>query len=523
MEEESSTPSIRPSRRSEQPNSVGYALVFALVAGLTALLVALSTHIPIVHLAAPYILLTTLVAFLLGLGPATLAVVLGMLAYSYFFSPSLHSLAPVTHASARWEGLAELFVLNVGAGCLALLIRRSEQQRTRLATEVAKSREAVERLEVKNELILNAAGEGIIGLSTKGVMTFVNPSAARMLGYDVNDLIGNYSHSLWHHTRADGSVYPANECWVYQAYRDGVSHHISDEVFWKRDGSSFPVDYASTPIWEHGKLVGAVVVFTDTSERRAVEEALQKSFEREQRIAETLQSSLLTQVPEQISDFKFETVYQPAWEEARVGGDFYDVFVIGPDKIGIAVGDVSGKGLSAAAQVAMVRNFVRSHAYEHDSPSTVSEHVNSALALDSSFEGFATVFFGVLDCSARTLTYASSGHSPAILWRQDEGSAVLLGLTGLPYGVMPNASYEEQTIRLSSGDEVLLGTDGLYEEHCGEHYLGLDGLVDIYAHLKHSGHSSAAELVEQVVDLCGSKLRDDVAVLRISVVGQPRQ
>lgn len=132
------------------------------------------------------------------------------------------------------------------------------------------------RLIHQNELILQSAGEGIYGLDCEGKTTFVNPAAARLLGWKQEELVGQSMHAVLHHTRSDGSSYPKEECPIYTAFMDGAVHHIENEVFWRKDGSSFPVEYTSTPIHEDNKLVGAVVVFTDISERiRAEHEAKQ--------------------------------------------------------------------------------------------------------------------------------------------------------------------------------------------------------------------------------------------------------
>ncbi|MBM9615502.1 PAS domain-containing protein [Desulfobulbus rhabdoformis] len=119
------------------------------------------------------------------------------------------------------------------------------------------------RIKRQMELILESAGEGIFGLDVEGKVTFVNKAASKMLGWDPDDLVGQEHHALIHHTRADGSPFPVAECPIHQAYRDGKIHFGDDEVFWKRDGSSFQVEYISTPILENRKLTGAVVVFRD--------------------------------------------------------------------------------------------------------------------------------------------------------------------------------------------------------------------------------------------------------------------
>ncbi len=119
------------------------------------------------------------------------------------------------------------------------------------------------RIKRQMELILESAGEGIFGLDVEGNVTFVNKTASHMLGWEPDDLVGQAHHAIIHHTRADGSAYPVEECPIHQAYRDGKIHFGDDEVFWKRDGSSFQVEYISTPILENRRLTGAVVVFRD--------------------------------------------------------------------------------------------------------------------------------------------------------------------------------------------------------------------------------------------------------------------
>jgi PAS domain S-box-containing protein len=142
----------------------------------------------------------------------------------------------------------------------------------------------------QNELILEAAGEGIYGLDCEGKTTFLNPAAAHMLGFDTNTLIGQPMHALLHHTRPDGSPFPKEECPIYAAFKDGAVHHVDDEVFWRKDGSSFPVDYTSTPIHENGKLTGAVVVFKDITERKQAEQELRKAYAEVEQMKERLEA-----------------------------------------------------------------------------------------------------------------------------------------------------------------------------------------------------------------------------------------
>ena len=163
-------------------------------------------------------------------------------------------------------------------------------------------------LQRQNERILHAAGEGIYGLDLEGKTTFVNPAAAKMLGWEVEGLTGQPMHAVLHHSRPDGSPYPREECPIYVAFKDGKVHRADDEVFWRKDGSSFPVEYTSTPIRDHGKLAGAVVVFWDITERKQAEEALHKAHAEVQHLKERLQAENIYLQEEIKTQHNFEEV-----------------------------------------------------------------------------------------------------------------------------------------------------------------------------------------------------------------------
>jgi PAS domain S-box-containing protein len=122
------------------------------------------------------------------------------------------------------------------------------------------------------ELVLGSAGEGIYGLDTDGRIMFINPAGAALLGCDVTEVLGQNGHALFHHSTPDGAPYPDQQCPIYAAFRDGAIRRVDDEVFWRKDGSAFPVTYVSTPIRRPGALEpaveGAVVSFHDVTEDR---------------------------------------------------------------------------------------------------------------------------------------------------------------------------------------------------------------------------------------------------------------
>jgi PAS domain S-box-containing protein len=138
--------------------------------------------------------------------------------------------------------------------------------------ERRQAEEGLQRLRVQNEMILNSAGEGIYGLDRDGKTTFVNPAAAKMLGWEGQQLLGQLFHEVAHHTKRDGTIYPPESCPVLLTAREGGVHRASDEVLWRKDGTSFPVEYIANPIHEGSSIVGAVVTFTDITERKKADE-----------------------------------------------------------------------------------------------------------------------------------------------------------------------------------------------------------------------------------------------------------
>jgi len=153
-------------------------------------------------------------------------------------------------------------------------------------SERKKAEQALARLERQHSLILMRAGEGIYGLDRDGRTTFVNPAAARLLGYEPEELTGRSMHEVLHHSKPDGRPYPAEQCPIYAALRDGVVYRVSSDVFWRKDQTNFPVEYVSTPIVEQGLVTGAVVVFRDITERREAERLLKESREQFRQLAE---------------------------------------------------------------------------------------------------------------------------------------------------------------------------------------------------------------------------------------------
>ncbi|GEM_PF-666176 len=145
-------------------------------------------------------------------------------------------------------------------------------------SERKRAEEGLRQLQTLHRTILDSAAYGIHGIDAAGRIVFENSAAVRMLGWDAAELLGKPAHVTMHHTRADGMAYPTEQCRIYAGLRDGRINHVSDEVFWRKDGSSFPVEYTVAPLMrEHDEITGVVVVFADISERKKSEVALRES------------------------------------------------------------------------------------------------------------------------------------------------------------------------------------------------------------------------------------------------------
>lgn len=149
--------------------------------------------------------------------------------------------------------------------------------------------------------LLESTGEGIFGIDMQGCCTFINRAGAAQLGWRPGELLGKNMHELAHHTHAGGAHYPEHVCPIFNAFRKGLPCRIDTELFWRKNGSAFAVEYSSYPIVEAGGVQGAVVTFVDISARRQTEDALRQAHAvLEQRVSERTHalSEALTQLRE---------------------------------------------------------------------------------------------------------------------------------------------------------------------------------------------------------------------------------
>lgn len=203
-------------------------------------------------------------------------------------------------------------------------------------TEHRQAEERISRLSRRNELILSSAGEGIYGIDTDGNVTFANPAAEKMIGWEPREIIGKRQHDMLHHSKADGSPNPPETCKIYAAYKDGRVYHADDEVFWRKDGTFFPVEYTSTPIREDGAITGAVVVFKDVSDRKQAELML-KAAVRKAREERAKSDSVIAAIGDGliILDEEFKIVFQNETIARMIGNHVGEICYRDVEKRGV--------------------------------------------------------------------------------------------------------------------------------------------------------------------------------------------
>jgi serine phosphatase RsbU (regulator of sigma subunit) len=234
--------------------------------------------------------------------------------------------------------------------------------------------------------------------------------------------------------------------------------------------------------------------------------------EQELRLARSIQQASLPKEVPQLEGWQISPLYRPARE---VGGDFYDFLRLDDGRLGLVVGDATGKGVPAALVMASARSMLRAVAQASESPGDVLARVNDPLAADIPPNMFVTCFYAILDPKSGHLAYANAGHDLPYLHR--DGETEELRATGMPLGLMPGMGYEEKQTILRAGDGAVLYSDGLVEAHDpkGEMF-GFPRLRTLVA--EHGEESSLGDfLMEELYSFVGEgwEQEDDITLLTL--------
>lgn len=271
---------------------------------------------------------------------------------------------------------------------------------------------------------------------------------------------------------------------------------------------------------ENGAVVRWFGTCTDIDDQKRSEAAYARLYERERRIADTLQRALLPPVLPRIPGLVLDAVYQPDTDEAKVGGDWYDAFDLGEGYVAFSIGDVSGHGLEAAVTMGRIREALRAAAIEQTDPSQVLRVANSTVELAEP-DTIVTAQFAVLDRLTMQLSFASAGHPPPMLAGAD-GSVETLGEPGIPLGLRMDLPADEgwtnQTVALSPGSILALYTDGLIESD--RDLLAAEERMRAALERQARGTQQRSALSLVASTIVGDQ-RDDIALLMVTTSPTP--
>lgn len=244
----------------------------------------------------------------------------------------------------------------------------------------------------------------------------------------------------------------------------------------------------------------------------AIENA--RLYEVERHIADTLQEAII-KIPQKIEGILFGHIYRSATEAAKVGGDFYDIFEMENQRIGIILGDVSGKGVKAATLTSLVRNTLQAYLFQGDAPETAMAKVNTITYSTTKATSFITLICGVLNIRNRHFTYCNAGHPPGLLKIARNISELRCESTAL--GAFSEAKFSQTIVRIPENGMMIFYTDGVIEARDNERrFFGEQGLLQA-AKAEVSTEQMPGNILGEVLRFTGGKLQDDLAILTVSL------
>ena len=236
----------------------------------------------------------------------------------------------------------------------------------------------------------------------------------------------------------------------------------------------------------------------------------------EQRIAEEVQK-MIVGVPDKPAGLRCSYVYQSATiDEAKIGGDFFDLYELRDGLVGIVIGDVAGKGLEAAKLANSTKLAIKAYAYQETSPAKVMLLANNLITKNSEDAIFVTTFFAVFDRENSELRFCNAGHTESFIKRGVDASLELLEQRSLALGISLDHGYSEGQTKLEVGDSLILYTDGVTDARCGDQLFGEARLIKVIERQTSDIIDLPDVILREVLSYSSETLADDLAVLVVS-------
>ena len=363
-------------------------------------------------------------------------------------------------------------------------------------------------------MVVATGPDAVILRDAFGHISDVNPAGERILGASRAELVGRDLDEVLGSARLPAHPHRAPD---EPATDTEIAHTVDGEVRY--------FDLRYLPLRQPTDAPSSeLVMMRDITSRRESEQKLLQLLEERTQIAATLQASMRPARLPDIPGCELAAHYEAAGGAHEIGGDFYDVFRLGPGQWGVVLGDVSGKGVNAAATTSLIRYTLRTLALEEPEPTRVLTKLNDALVREGGPEQFCTVIYAVcrISYSGVHMRLCLAGHHPALVRRAD-GRVEPVGRVGSALGLFPYPVLHEVSVHLRHGDLLCLFTDGLTEARNGSDQFGAERVAAVLAGDASCPQRLLEQLAESVRDYQSGPLTDDVALLVVKApAAQPR-
>ncbi|WKK66639.1 SpoIIE family protein phosphatase [Lutimonas zeaxanthinifaciens] len=385
-------------------------------------------------------------------------------------------------------------------------------------TDRKETEEKIRASENRFRSITSTAIDAIVSANKHGIIESWNPAATRIFGYTEEEALGQNLEIIipekYHKGHQEGMKR------VLSGGEKRAIGHIVEMEGKKKDNTIFPVTLALS-MWEGIDQMNFSGIIRDITKRKKNEALMMqanKRMEGELNVGKDIQMSMLPLTFPAFPNRKEIDIYADLIPAREVGGDFYDFNFLDENHICLAVGDVSGKGVPAALEMAVAKTLLKSNAANDRSTASILTQVNNEIAKDNDTYMFITVFIAILNTDNGKFVYSNAGHNPSYIIGKNRDITILDELHGPVIGAMEGMTYNESTLYLEKDDMVLAYTDGVSEaQNIHEEFYGVSRLTKLIKTGEYDSTRSLTDLIVKNVKHFedGTEQFDDITVLAI--------